>query len=116
MNLLENVNLRLHIKFLFWLWFTLLCMVLNILVCVTLHYFIGSIVILYDIISNMIGVYIAANILSNHNLKCQEYIRLHNLYTKYPDHIKKYELYVMKQSLCGKIVVNQLCSEFNITL
>ena len=119
---MRNVPIKTQIKFLKYFWVSLfITIAANILYWNIIPYYnlSGILVYLIDINASSIGLYYMIRVLLGHKRRCETYIRLYNLYTEKTaknERLKTYELYVIKQTLCGSTVVNQICKDFNIKL
>ena len=119
---LERISFKLSLKLLGYFWVDVFCLLLGNLLYWNIYKYIPfHPIILYSfgIITSGIGVFYIIKILSGHKKRCNTYIRLYNLFSEKVENnerIPTYHLYVLRQTLCGSVVVKQLCKDFNITL
>jgi hypothetical protein len=119
---LEKISFKLNIKLLGYFWVAVVALLVGNTVYWNIYKYIPlPSIILYSfgIITSGIGVFYIIKILSGHKKRCNTYIRLYNLFSekvKNNERIPTYHLYVLRHTLCGSVVVKQLCKDFNITL
>ena len=119
---MEKVPILTQLKLLGYFWVALGGVLIGNIVYWNIYQFIPlpkTIVILFGSITSLIGVFYMIKILTGHKKRCKTYIKLYNRFSENiakGENLHTYQLYVIRQTLCGSVVVRQLCKDFNIKL
>lgn len=116
---IKDVKLLTKIKFLKWLWVTLILSLLydipvTYLVIHTSNNTIRYVFGVSLIIGLFVTIYFSIKVISSQRLRVVDYVRYHNLISERNGKINKELLYKMSSSLCGQTLVNQICDDYNI--